>query len=78
MEASYENCCYWRCRFHRQQFYLLVLAYHRTHELPATISRCSNNYGPFQHTEKLIPLMITNTLADKALPVYGTGENILD
>ena len=57
---------------------LLVLAYHRTHGLPATISRCSNNYGPFQHPEKLIPLMITNALADKPLPVYGTGENIRD
>ncbi len=57
---------------------LLVLSYHRTHGLPATISRCSNNYGPYQHKEKLIPLMITNALADKPLPVYGTGENVRD
>ena len=57
---------------------LLILSYHRTHGLPATISRCSNNYGPYQHTEKLIPLMITNALANKPLPVYGTGENIRD
>ena len=57
---------------------LLVMAYHRTYGLNVTISRCSNNYGPFQHTEKLIPLMITNALADKPLPVYGSGENIRD
>lgn len=57
---------------------LLVLSYHRTHGLPVTISRCSNNYGPHQHTEKLIPLMITNALQDKQLPVYGTGEHIRD
>ena len=53
---------------------LLVLAYHRTYKLPITISRCSNNYGPYQFPEKLIPLMIANALADKSLPVYGTGE----
>lgn len=57
---------------------LLALAYHRTYGLPVTISRCSNNYGPYQFTEKLIPLMITNALADKPLPVYGTGTNIRD
>ena len=57
---------------------LLVMAYHRTYGLPVSISRCSNNYGPYQFPEKLIPLMIANALADKALPVYGTGENIRD
>ena len=57
---------------------LLVMAYHRTFGLPATISRCSNNYGPYQFPEKLIPLMIANALADKPLPVYGTGENVRD
>ena len=57
---------------------LLVGAYHRTYGLPATISRCSNNYGPYHFPEKLIPLMITNALNDKTLPVYGRGENIRD
>ena len=57
---------------------LLAMAYHRTYGLNVTISRCSNNYGPCQHTEKLIPLMITNALADKPLPVYGSGENVRD
>ena len=57
---------------------LLVLAYHRTYNLPVSISRCSNNYGPYHFPEKLIPLMIINCLQDKALPVYGTGENIRD
>ena len=57
---------------------LLTMAYHRTYGLPVTISRCSNNYGPYQFPEKLIPLMIANTLADKPLPVYGTGENVRD
>ncbi len=57
---------------------LLVMAYHRTFKLPVTISRCSNNYGPFQYPEKLIPLMILNGLHDRPLPVYGTGENIRD
>ena len=57
---------------------LLVLAYHRTYGLPVTISRCSNNYGPYHFPEKLIPLMIINALSDKALPVYGKGENIRD
>jgi dTDP-glucose 4,6-dehydratase len=57
---------------------LLVLAYHRTYGLPVTISRCSNNYGPYQFPEKLIPLMIANALADKPLPVYGKGENVRD
>jgi dTDP-glucose 4,6-dehydratase len=57
---------------------LLVLAYYRTFKLPVTISRCSNNYGPYHFPEKLIPLMIANALKDKALPVYGRGENIRD
>ena len=57
---------------------LMVLAYHRTYGLPVTISRCSNNYGPYQFPEKLIPLMIINALADKPLPVYGQGLNVRD
>ena len=57
---------------------LLVLAYHRTYGLPVTISRCSNNYGPYHFPEKLIPLMIANALNDKPLPVYGKGENVRD
>ncbi|WP_018212320.1 dTDP-glucose 4,6-dehydratase [Desulfitobacterium hafniense] len=57
---------------------LLVQAYHRTYGLPITISRCSNNYGPYHFPEKLIPLMIANALNDKPLPVYGKGENIRD
>ena len=57
---------------------LLVNAYHRTYGLPTTISRCSNNYGPYQFPEKLIPLMIANALADKKLPVYGDGKNVRD
>ncbi|MFT8342079.1 MAG: dTDP-glucose 4,6-dehydratase [Clostridium beijerinckii] len=57
---------------------LLVGAYHRTYGLPVTISRCSNNYGPYHFPEKLIPLMIANALNNKELPVYGTGENVRD
>ena len=57
---------------------LLVLAYHRTYGLPVTISRCSNNYGPYHFPEKLIPLMITNALNDQPLPVYGDGLNVRD
>jgi dTDP-glucose 4,6-dehydratase len=57
---------------------LLVQAYHRTFELPITISRCSNNYGPYHFPEKLIPLMIVNALNNRKLPVYGTGENVRD
>lgn len=57
---------------------LLALAYHRTYGLPVTISRCSNNYGPYQFPEKLIPLMITRAVADKPLPVYGEGLNVRD
>lgn len=57
---------------------LLTMAYHRTYGLPVTISRCSNNYGPYQFPEKLIPLMINNASQDKALPVYGEGLNVRD
>jgi dTDP-glucose 4,6-dehydratase len=57
---------------------LLVLAYYRTFKLPVTISRCSNNYGPYHFPEKLIPLMISRALADEKLPVYGKGENVRD
>ncbi|MCF0109212.1 MAG: dTDP-glucose 4,6-dehydratase [Erysipelotrichaceae bacterium] len=57
---------------------LLAMAYYRTFGLPVTISRCSNNYGPYQFPEKLIPLMIANCLADKPLPVYGEGLNVRD
>ena len=57
---------------------LLVLAYLRTYGLPVTVSRCSNNYGPYHFPEKLIPLMIANCLNDKPLPVYGEGLNVRD
>ena len=57
---------------------LLVMAYGRTYGVPVTISRCSNNYGPYHFPEKLIPLMIVNALADKPLPVYGEGQNVRD
>lgn len=57
---------------------LLVMAYHRTFGTPATISRCSNNYGPYQFPEKLIPLMIAKALSDEKLPVYGKGLNVRD
>ena len=57
---------------------LLVLAYHHTFKLPVLITRCSNNYGPYQFPEKLIPLMIANALDNKPLPVYGDGLNIRD
>ena len=57
---------------------LFVMAYHRTFGLPVTISRCSNNYGPYHFPEKLIPLMIANALNDKPLPVYGEGLNVRD
>lgn len=57
---------------------LLVQAYQRTYGLPVTISRCSNNYGPYHFPEKLIPLMIANALNDKPLPVYGEGINVRD
>lgn len=57
---------------------LFVQAYYRTYGLPVTISRCSNNYGPYHFPEKLIPLMISRALADEKLPVYGNGENVRD
>ena len=57
---------------------LLVMAYHRTYKIPTTISRCSNNYGPYQFPEKLIPLFINNIRHRKPLPVYGKGENVRD
>ena len=57
---------------------LLVLAYYRTYKLPVTISRCSNNYGPYHFPEKLIPLMIQKALHNEKLPVYGSGENVRD
>jgi len=56
----------------------LVRAYHRTYDIPVTISNCSNNYGPYQFPEKLIPLMILNALDGKPLPVYGKGLNVRD
>ncbi len=57
---------------------LIVLAYHSTYDLPVNITRCSNNYGPYHFPEKLIPLVIKNTLEGKKLPVYGKGENVRD
>ena len=57
---------------------MLVLAYHRTFHVPVSITRCSNNYGPYHFPEKLIPLMITHALNDEKLPVYGNGENVRD
>jgi dTDP-glucose 4,6-dehydratase len=57
---------------------LLALAYHKTYGMEVLVTRCSNNYGPYQFPEKLIPLMIVNALADKPLPVYGDGKNIRD
>lgn len=57
---------------------LLVRAYHETFGLPVNITRCSNNYGPYQFPEKLIPLMISKALADESLPIYGDGLNIRD
>ena len=57
---------------------LFVLAYHRTFDLPVTISRCSNNYGPYHFPEKLIPLVISRALNNESIPVYGKGENVRD
>ena len=57
---------------------LFVMAYHRTYGLPITISRCSNNYGPYHFPEKLIPLVISRALADEEIPVYGDGANVRD
>ncbi len=56
----------------------LVRAYYHIHKLPITISNCSNNYGPYQYPEKLIPLFVTNLISDKLVPVYGSGRNIRD
>ena len=57
---------------------LQVMAYHRTYGLPVTISRCSNNYGPYQFPEKLIPVVFSKAMRDEKIPVYGTGENVRD
>jgi len=57
---------------------MLVMAYHRTFGLPAVITRCSNNYGPYQFPEKLIPLLVSNALDDRPLPIYGDGLNVRD
>ena len=54
------------------------MAYYRTYDLPVTISRCSNNYGPYQFPEKLIPVVVSKAIRDEKIPVYGTGENIRD
>ena len=55
---------------------LLVLAYYKTHRLPGLVTRCSNNYGPYQFPEKLIPVLITNAMEDRSLPIYGDGLNV--
>jgi dTDP-glucose 4,6-dehydratase len=57
---------------------LLALAYHRTYGMDVVVTRCSNNYGPYQFPEKLIPLFVTNAMEDKALPIYGDGKNVRD
>ena len=57
---------------------MMVRAYHETYGMPVNITRCSNNYGPYQHQEKLIPLMITNCIQDKKLPIYGDGMQVRD
>ncbi|MEE9573257.1 MAG: GDP-mannose 4,6-dehydratase, partial [Candidatus Neomarinimicrobiota bacterium] len=57
---------------------MMALSFHHTYGLPVVITRCSNNYGPYQFPEKLIPLMIINTLNNKKLPVYGDGMNVRD
>lgn len=57
---------------------MLVKSYYRTYNMPVTISRCSNNYGPYQHTEKLIPLIITKCMKGEKIPVYGNGQNVRD
>ncbi len=57
---------------------MIVMAYHETYKLPVNITRCSNNYGPYQFPEKLIPLIIKNILEGKKLPVYGDGSNVRD
>ena len=94
LRMKYMETCLWTGRFvfyrgnslHTSSPYssskasadLLVLAYYRTYGLPVTVSRCSNNYGPYHFPEKLIPLMIINALHDKPLPVYGEGINVRD
>ena len=57
---------------------LLALSYWHTHQLPVIVTRCTNNYGPFQYPEKLIPLFVTNLMEGKKVPIYGTGQNIRD
>lgn len=57
---------------------MIVMAYHDTYQMPVTITRCSNNYGPYHFPEKLIPLIIKNILEGKRLPVYGDGSNVRD
>ena len=57
---------------------MFVMAYHDTYHMPISITRCSNNYGPYHFPEKLIPLIINNILAGKPLPVYGEGLNVRD
>ena len=57
---------------------LIALAYHNTYKLPAIVTRCTNNYGPYQFPEKLIPLFVTNLIQGKRVPVYGSGKNIRD
>ena len=57
---------------------LMALAFHHTYGVPVIITRCSNNYGQYQFPEKLIPLMIINSLNEKKLPVYGDGMNVRD
>jgi dTDP-glucose 4,6-dehydratase len=57
---------------------LLALAYHHTFGLPVVVTRCSNNYGPYQFPEKFIPLMVVNALNDKPLPIYGDGGSVCD
>src|SRR6185312_12920323 len=56
----------------------LAYSYFATHGMPTVVTRCSNNYGPFQYPEKLIPLFVTNALEGKSLPVYGSGRNTRD
>ena len=57
---------------------MIALAYARTFAMPVCVTRCSNNYGPYQFPEKLIPLVINNILEGRAIPVYGAGENVRD
>ena len=57
---------------------MIALSYYKTYQLPVIVTRCSNNYGPYQYPEKLIPLMITNALEGKKLPLYGDGLNVRD